>query len=216
MHPHANRAGRSVARLGLELLEGRDLPSVTLPAVKLSPPAPVQQAPAKVAVASPASAAPVGFTAHWSVSRSPVVTGSSAGTANGKSTGSVAFALAHDGAGSVRPGGPGTSIAAAVLTSNSAGNDAFPDTFHSPFGLRLHLRDDASGAAADLTFGGTINGKLTARKSSLTANLEGPLSQQVKLGGHVYTVTFGSRTVPVPAPGAAPVAVNVTVQVAPH
>src|SRR5262249_49492817 len=72
----------------------------------------------------------------------------------------------------------------------------------------------ASGAGEDLSFTGAINGTLTAITSTLTADFSGPLTREVTLGGHLYSVTIDPSSVQIPAPGAsAPALVDALVQV---
>src|SRR5262245_12647613 len=106
MHLHATRPGRPTLRPGLEALEGRVLPSTNLPAPALAPAASQQAAPPQLehapaahlhaaASASPAAQARpalVSYSYRWDVLPGALLLGHNPPTANGKSTGSVAFA----------------------------------------------------------------------------------------------------------------------------
>src|SRR5262249_24841241 len=87
-----------------------------------------------------------------------------------------------------------------------------PDTFHTAFTLKLHLKDTNWGKSADLIFQGVINGTLTAFKSNLTATFKSPTTQTVTLGNHVYKVTLPSVLHPT-GPWDAPTPVFATVAV---
>ncbi len=166
--------------------------------------------------AGSARAEMVGFSYHWASSPSVVVgTNPSNITGNGISSGSVAFALAPAGsASSLLGGGPTTIPGATLTTTGSAPLDA-ADSFASPFSMTLHLSDTASGTTGDLTFAGTVNGSLTISTSTLTADFASPLTQQLTLGGHVYSVTIDPAAAGIPPPGAAtPGQINALVQVA--
>jgi hypothetical protein len=227
MHSHTDRASRPRTRLGLESLEGRTLLSAAppVPAHPLLPqdshPAVIRDghtpasAPSPGAAAGQAGANLVAFSSHWSVSPGPVLTGTNHVTGRGRSTGCVAVALARAGADASRLGGAQTAISAPVLTTSSSAPDSSPDLYHESFGLRLMLKDEASGATGQLTFDATLNGTITATRSALTATIQGPLTRQLTLGGHVYTVTFKSGAVLLPPPGNGPVALGVVVQVNP-
>jgi hypothetical protein len=175
---------------------------------------------AQQAVAAPlaiqyASTTNAGFSSHWGIVSSAILTGTNPTTHNGRSTGSVAIALFPDAATSARVGGPAVTLPAAVLTTSSSALGK-PDTYHTTFSFALRLRDSASGASAVLTFTGTINGTLGLHFSALTATLQGPLTRQVTLGNHVYTVRFPAGTFHLPAPGTTPLRLNATVQVNPR
>src|SRR5262249_7933593 len=98
----------------------------------------------------------IDFSYSWSVDPGSVLVGTNPAnvTGNGLSSGSVAIATAADGASSaVLGGGQAVIPTATVTTTGSAPPDA-PDSFATPFSLKLHLTDTASGNAGDLTFAG--------------------------------------------------------------
>lgn len=160
-----------------------------------------------------ASAEMVDYSYQWSTSSGGIVVGTNATTGNGLSTGSVAFALFADGTASAESGGGPSVIPAASVSTTGSASDAAPDVFASPFDLTLRLTDAASGEFGDLTFTGTVNGSLTATASSLTADLDGPLTRALTLGAFVYEVTIDPASVSVPAPVSPPALLGAFVRV---
>jgi hypothetical protein len=141
--------------------------------------------------ATQARAEMIDFSYHWAAEPSPVIPGG---------TGSVSLAVAPDGnqqatAGSSVP----VVIPGANVTTNSAATNP-PDTFNTPFSMKLTLTDTASGATGILTFSGTISGTLTAGHSSLTSTFNNPLTETVTLGNHQYSVTIDPTLVNLPSP----------------
>jgi hypothetical protein len=198
MHPRTHGA-RSTVRLGLESLEARTLLSATLPA-----PSPAVSTAIvhhtdlnniHVAYALPAAtahtqtaAASVRFSYHWKVGPSTVIIGANPKTANGKSSGNVDFALVRDGTDAARLGGQAAAVPLGFIITNSDADDAVPDRFHAAITLKLTLHDAASGASRTVTFKALLTGTLSFDRSTLVINVQGPLTQKVTLGQHVYTV----------------------------
>lgn len=134
----------------------------------------------------------IAFTYAWSVQPSPVF-------ASG--TGSVTVIAA--------PNGPATYdttsalptyIPAAELTTTSSATSP-PDTFNTPFNLKLTLTDTASSLSDELTFSGTLAGTLTMDSSTLTSTFSSPLTKTLILGDFTYSVTIGPTLVNIPGPG---------------
>jgi hypothetical protein len=217
MQLHNNRSGRSSVRLGLESLESRTLPSASLPGLALD----VGHTAGHQAAASPVAIqyvtnhaavwAPYAY--HWSVVTTAFFTGSNPTTGNHKSTGSVDFALVRDGFGSVQVNGSAAVIPAFLVSTTSSASPRVPDTYnHVPFSVRLTLRNLPSGQSTTLTFTGTLNGTLTWKWANLTATFNGPLTRQVYLGGHSYTLTLPGGPIYLPAPGMAPARIGITIR----
>jgi hypothetical protein len=191
-----NHAGRCTARLGLESLEGRTLLSATLPTPATA---------ASIAVAHPASvqvhhqaAQPTyaHFSYDWHVGPSAVLVGTNNTTLNGKSTGSVDFALVRGGDDASRVGGPRGALPIGFVMTTSSASPDHPDHFHVSFTLRLRLHDASSGKTGELTFKGTVNGTLDWGASHLTVTFLSPTTQKLTLGHHVYTVTLPNTIKP--------------------
>jgi hypothetical protein len=161
----------------------------------------------------------VDYSYHWSVSPGAVFVGTNptSGNAGDLSTGSVAFSVASDGSGAARVGGGPSAIPVGQFTTTSSAPEEGPDSFSSPFTLALRLTDAASGERKDLTFSGTINGKLTAAASTLTVDFTGPRTQRVTLGGLDYAASMDLSTASIPAPGEAGAStLGATIQVGPR
>jgi hypothetical protein len=194
MYAHNNRAGVRTARLGLESLEGRIVLSATVPA-----PTPVVGQTASAAsemqvqhltTASVPQATYARFGYHWGIGPAgTVIQGTNTTTGNGKSTGSVDFALVRDGQMTARVGGPAAYLPVGFVMTTSSASAAHPDHYHANFSVTLRLRD-ASGVMGTVTFKGTINGTLTWGASHLTVTFQTPTTQRVTLGHHVYTVSL--------------------------
>ena len=164
--------------------------------------------------AGQASAEMIDFGYSWSAPTS-VFTGTNPTTLDGKSTGSVALAVVDPGSASATPGSTTpTFVPGATLTTTSSATTV-PDTFSSPFSMKLHLTDSASSMSGDLTFAGTLAGTLTRTTSQLNATLSSPFTQTLTLGGNVYAVTIDPTVVNLPVPGAtSPAAIDARVTVA--
>jgi hypothetical protein len=218
------RTDHTAARLGLEALEGRLLLSATLPAPVAAAAAAQHAAPAPIqidyshaaAVTHPKVTHPapanVRYLFHWGVGPSPFLLGANTNTGNGKSTGSVDFALVRDGTELSRLGGPSGLVPIGLVVTTSSASASRPDRYNTTFTLQLRIKDEGSGAWRVLTFKGTVTGTLTWDHSSLTVKFQGPLTQKVTLGKHVYTVTIPGTVKP-PEPGGAPALLYARVQV---
>jgi hypothetical protein len=190
MHLRTNCAGRFRARLGLESLEGRMLlSSTTLPSPS---PAPAIGSHTSQQTQVQATSQSANYSFSWAVGPTSVLVGTNPTTGNGRSTGSVDFALVRNATQSSKLGAPASSLPIGFLVTTSSAEHAHPDVFHASFTLQLQLRDASSGATGVLTFKGTINGTLTWDHSALTATFQSPLTQKLTLGNHVYTVTLPS------------------------
>jgi hypothetical protein len=144
----------------------------------------------------------IGFSYSWSMGPTSVYTGTNPDTADGTSTGSVTFALQGDGIGGHSIGSPAAKVAGATITTSSSGGGQFAaDSYATSFSLTLHLTDQASGQSGDATFTASLSGTLTATSSELSAAFDSPVTRQLILGGHVYSVTIDPSLVHVPAPG---------------
>jgi len=135
----------------------------------------------------------------------------------GSVTGSVGVSPVIDGSDKAELGSKtATSIpAASVSTQSSAGTTpgSLPDSFSSPFNLKLHLTDTKSNTAGDLTFVGTISGTLTATLSKLTAEFKTDRTQELTLGGRVYSVTIHPELVALPIQGSPPALIDAEILV---
>jgi hypothetical protein len=135
---------------------------------------------------------------HWNVN-TPVIS---------SGTGSVALAVVQDGSGAA-------TIPAVSITTTSAASPINPDVFHANYNLTLTLTDNSSNSSGNLTFAGLINGTLTATGSALTNTFLSPMTQQLTIGQHVYTVTMDPAMTHLLPPGSAtPPLLDATVQVA--
>jgi hypothetical protein len=214
MHPHNTRGGRA-ARLGLESLEGRIVLSAAAPVAPL--PVAGQSATASEMqiqhLPSQGQATYATFGYHWGAgSTGTVIQGTNPTTGNGKSTGSVAFALVRDGHETARVGGPTVWTPLGFVMTSSSASAAHPDHFHASVTITLQLRDAASGKTGTLTFKGTIDGTMTWNASHLTVTFAAPV-QKLTLGHHVYTVTLPHTFHPV-GPTAMPLRLYAQLQVA--
>jgi hypothetical protein len=177
---------RTGGRLNLESLESRTLLSTTL----LPPAGPhvaavVAHQPAATVHAAAAHTS-VNFRYGWSLDHA-VFVGTNPTTHTGRSSGNVAFGLYRQGTATAILGGAPRSVPVALIVTNSAARWATPDHFHATVTLHFRLRDANTGAWAQLTFHGTISGKLSAGHSTLTLSFR-DATQRFVLGGHVYTV----------------------------
>lgn len=159
-------------------------------------------------VLSPASAVraeSIDFSYSWSSMPSPVYP---------SGTGSVTFsASAPSTASAILGSQTATYIPGAELTSTSSATSP-PDSFDTPFNLKLTLKDIASGQMGQLTFTGKLAGTLTSTSSTLTSTFDNPLMQPLTLGDHIYSVTIGPMLVNVPSPGSAGALIDARITVA--
>jgi len=155
---------------------------------------------------SQARAGMVDFGYSWSVAPAVVSNG----------TGSVTLATAPDDTGHATLGSMvGTHIPGANVTSTSSAV-APPDHYDVNFTLKLTLTDrpgTPSSKSGDLTFSGHLSGDLTKTSSSVKVEFLDPVTQDLKLHNHVYTVTINPSLVPLPVPGADPAQLNALVTV---
>jgi hypothetical protein len=197
----ANRAGRFSARLGLESLEGRMLLSATLPAAPSGGTAVAHPADAfavnhLATTSAQAQATYAHFSYDWHVGPSAVLVGTNSTTLNGKSTGSVDFALVRRGNDALKMGGQRGALPIGFVMTTSSADPSHPDHFHVSFTVTLKLHDDASGKTGVLTFHGTVDGTLDWMASHLTITFQSPLTQSLTLGHNVYKVTLPSTIKP--------------------
>jgi hypothetical protein len=158
-----------------------------------------------LAAASPVRADFLDWGYHWKINTPVLASG----------TGSVALAAVQDGTGST------SAIPAVSITTTSLANQTNPDVYHATYALTLSLTDGlstSSKTSGTLTFEGLISGSLTATSSSLTNTFlstpSNPLTQQLTLGQHVYTVTIAPTVTHLLAPGSlTPPLVDATVRV---
>jgi hypothetical protein len=102
------------------------------------------------------------------------------------------------------------------LRTFSTATTSNPDTFtHADYSFTLHLQDSASNATADLKFTGFFGGTLAANSAGIKLNPTSPTTQQVTLGGNVYTVALGTYSPPGPPGDANAGSLNAVVSVAP-
>ncbi len=193
------RAGRFTARLGLECLEGRVLPSATVPA------------PTSGTAQTASVQATAGYTYSWSISPGAVLLGTNSSTGNGKSSGSIMVALYAPGSSSATVGGPAVSVSLGLVTTSSSAVAAKPDVYNTPFSITLKLKDSGSGASGTLTFAGTITGTLSWDRSSLVVAFTSP-TQKVTLGGRLYTISLPGK-LGLGTPDSAPVKISASIQV---
>jgi hypothetical protein len=153
--------------------------------------------------AATARAEMANYSYHWSITPGAAVNGPT-------TTGGANFALVADGTNSSTVGDLNPSvIPAAWVTTTSSAPASNPDVFTNvPFSLKLHLTDTDLSRSGDLTFTGLLNGTLTFNTSQLTAVFPDPLTRQLTLGSHLYSVTIdptilvnGQHIVNLPVPG---------------
>jgi hypothetical protein len=100
----------------------------------------------------------------------------------------------------------GINLANLVASAPATGTATFTS---QGYGLTLHITDNASHTAGDLTFSGALSGTLGST-NSLTNKITGPTSQSLTLGGNQYTAAVGLFVPPLPgSPGR--IGANVTV-----
>lgn len=107
-------------------------------------------------------------------------------------------------------------IVASNLRAVSTATFSNPDKFtNKGYTLSLYIRDLNSGEAGTLNFTGLLNGKITAGSANIKNSFTGLTTQQLELGGNLYTATMASYTPPgVPGamnPGAIGAQATVTV-----
>jgi hypothetical protein len=156
--------------------------------------------------AGQANAETIGFSYQWTVLPTSVFPGG---------TGSVTLAAAPDGTSSAELGSSLPAfIPGATVTTTSSATDV-PDTFSTPFSMKVHLIDTGTGLFGDLSFSGTISGTLTATTSGLSATFDDPFVKTLELGNHVFTVQIDPALVSLPVPGAtSPASIDARVTVA--
>src|SRR4051812_14424509 len=96
--------------------------------------------------AGQARAEMIGFSYQWTAQPTIIPGG----------TGSVALAAVDPGTASAELGSSTpTFIPGATVTTTSSATDV-PDSFSTPFSMKVHLTDTASSESGDLTFTGTV------------------------------------------------------------
>ncbi len=123
---------------------------------------------------------------RWSISPATVLS---------SGTGSVALALAQDGSGA-------SSIPAATVTTSSSATNAAPDVYKVGYNLTLQVKDNNSHRSGDLTFHGLLSGTVSATSSHLTNTFSDP-TEQLRLGGRLYSVTINPSLMTLAPPGSA-------------
>jgi len=220
MQQHSTRTPYP-ARLSLEILEGRALPSTTvMPNAPVLPTATVQST-APTSTTPVATTQTVQFSGNWAVGPYAVIQGTNPATGNGKSTGGVAVATLRTGfsgttiVSGVSVSSAGRPVRVAMISAFSSAPANKQDVFsNTPFTLKLRLTDTASKQSGEIIFRGTVNGTMTFFKSSLTLSFNNASrTQQIRLGNNLYTVTMPS-TIQMPTANSRPIALDATVQVA--
>jgi hypothetical protein len=192
MHPRANGSARFFARLQLESLEGRTLPSAT----------PLLPGPSTVQISSIETASThhkthhstmqhskVEFSTHWRMTPGTELVGTNSHTGNGWSTGGVIFSLVRDGKWSATVG-KSEALPVGFVESASKGTHKHPDEFNETFLLSLTI--EVGKKSAVVSFMGTIKGSLTDKKSTLKITFE-QRTEKVTLGKDDFTVTLPSN-----------------------
>jgi hypothetical protein len=129
------------------------------------------------------------------------------------STGTVQLAAAQPGTGQATLGDPiGTTIPGATVTTNSSATTP-PDSFNANFTMKLKLTDTLSNQWGTVTFNGTVSGTLSTSKSTLVGTFSSPLTQTLKLGGHLYSISIDELFRPQPPGSAALVSISAGVTV---
>jgi hypothetical protein len=130
---------------------------------------------------SGAHADPFVYQMDWSQSTSEV-------SAGGAATGGVLFASPPS---DTKGTGPG-SVLIATVTSFSSATSPNPDTFTGQsYTMKGTFTDLASGDKGTVTFVGHLFGQLTATSGTINSTFDKPMSQQLKLGDKIYTITIG-------------------------
>jgi hypothetical protein len=140
------------------------------------------------------------WTYSWSINPNPVI------KPDDQATGGVTVALDAGGTGATASliGMNQFLIRAAELTSTSSAEADNPDSFDNVlYTLTLTLTDNSDGSSGNLNFNAGINGNLTSTTSTLTNTFSDPLTQQLTLQHHTFTVTVDPSQATLPAPGSA-------------
>jgi hypothetical protein len=90
----------------------------------------------------------------------------------------------------------GTDVVLANLEVFST--SATADAIIAPYSINMFLTDIASGVTENLTFTGELNGVVSTLQSNVGNTFFAPLSQQLHIGHHVYTVSLTSYVPPGP------------------
>jgi hypothetical protein len=98
--------------------------------------------------------------------------------------------------------GPSDVVATNIRMFSSAPRTTPDAITNGSYSLTLNLVDSASGESGSVTFTGMLNGTFSTTSANVTNAFTGPTSQQLTLGGHLYTITIGPYAPPGP-PGAA-------------
>jgi hypothetical protein len=138
-----------------------------------------------------ATAENIDFSYSWSMPSTIILP-------NPPGAGSIIFSLDQGGTKTVELGGTTPLIlpAATISTNTSATNPA--DVFDTTFGMTLHLTE--GNITKDLTFSGTLIGKLTGTTSTVEAQFTGDLTQKATINNHDYVVTIEPAIVLIPSP----------------
>jgi hypothetical protein len=127
----------------------------------------------------------------YSWSRSPL----SVVADNNNGTGGISLALT--------PLTPGTNmvgnsdINVVNLTTFSSAPSGTPDSFtNASYSLTVQLTDLNSGQSGSLTFNGAFNGTLSTTSAQITTKFLNPITQDLVLGQHDYTVSLNSFVPP--------------------
>jgi hypothetical protein len=143
----------------------------------------------------------VNYGFNWSISPSAAITGP-----GNTSSGIVQFVLLNDPNDVITStvGDPNkTTIPGGKITTNSSAATDFSHPQPVPYSLTLQLTDKSNPKlTGQLTFAGTITGTLTPDSSSLQSTFSSPVTQQMTLGTHVFSVTIDPTQLDLPAPGA--------------
>jgi hypothetical protein len=88
-------------------------------------------------------------------------------------------------------------IGAVTLSTFSSAPPGTVDTFtNTHYSLSIHLTDMNSNQSGDLTFNGVFNGTLSTTNADINTTFLDPISQDLILGGHKYTVALNSYVPP--------------------
>ena len=140
-------------------------------------------------------AGPIAWNYDWS--GTTVVVKSDPASPTSAGTGFTSFV------GTIGSGADTQSITAINLTTISAASSSVgaPDRYTNvPYTLKLNLTDAASHQSQIMTFGGLLNGTVTATEVHLSTVFTGSTTVSTTLGGNNYDVTIGPFTSP-DAPG---------------
>jgi hypothetical protein len=130
----------------------------------------------------------------WSYNWTP-----NANTINADNAGTSKIFITNEPSGTARGA---TDLAATNIKVSSTASPNHPDTFtHAAYTLTMTLIDSASKQSANLSFSGFFSGTVSSLSSNISNTFTGPTTNQVVLGGNLYTVTIGPYAPPAP-PGA--------------